>query len=95
MPITWRKIWRDLMRSKVRTTLVVLSIAVGVFVLGAHGMMVDGLGREWRASIPVHITLWGQFGEEAEHVVMRDEAVIDVERLADMTLLWRLASEID
>lgn len=69
MPVTWRKIWRDLMHSKARTTLVVLSIAVGVFVLGvllgAHGMMVDGLEREWRASIPVHITLWGQFDEEA------------------------------
>ncbi len=99
MPVTWRKIWRDLMHSRVRTTLVVLSIAVGVFVLGvllgAYGMMVDGLEREWRASIPVHITLWGQFDEEAEHVALRDEAVVDVERLADTTLLWRLESETD
>jgi putative ABC transport system permease protein len=99
MPITWRKIWRDLMRGKARTALVVLSIAVGVFVLGvllgAHSMMVDGLEREWRASIPVHITLWGQFDEEAEHVVTRDEAVIDAERLVNATLLWRLESETD
>jgi putative ABC transport system permease protein len=99
MPVTWRKIWRDLMRSKVRTTLVVLSISVGVFVLGvllgAYGMMVDGLEREWRASIPVHITLWGQFDEEAEYAVLRDEAVVEVERLADTTLLWRLESETD
>jgi putative ABC transport system permease protein len=97
MPVTWRKIWRDLMRSKARTTLVVLSIAVGVFVLGvllgAYGMMVDGLEREWRASLPVHITLWGKFDEEAERAVLRDEAVADVERLADTTLLWRLESE--
>jgi putative ABC transport system permease protein len=99
MPVTWRKIWRDLMHSRARTALVVLSIAVGVFVLGvllgAHGMMVDGLEREWRASIPVHITLWGRFDEEVEHVVLRDEAVVDVERLADTTLLWRLESEAD
>jgi len=99
MPVTWRKIWRDLMCSKARTTLVVLSIAVGVFVLGvllgAYGMMVDGLEREWRASIPVHITLWGQFDEEAERAALRDEAVVDVERLADTTLLWRLESEAD
>jgi putative ABC transport system permease protein len=97
--VTWRKIWRDLMHNKARTALVVLSIAVGVFVLGvllgAYGMMVDGLEREWRASIPVHITLWGQFDEEAEQAVLRDVAVIDVERLADATLLWRLESEAD
>ncbi|MBN1812469.1 MAG: ABC transporter permease [Anaerolineae bacterium] len=99
MPVTWRKIWRDLMCSKARTTLVVLSIAVGVFVLGvllgAYGMMVDGLEREWQASIPVHVTLWGQFGEEAEHAVLRDGAVVDVERLVDTTLLWRLEFEAD
>jgi putative ABC transport system permease protein len=99
LPVTWRKIWRDLLHSQARTTLVVLSIAVGVFVLGvllgAYGMMVDGLEREWRASIPVHITLWGQFDEEAERAARRDEAVVDVERLADTTLLWRLESETD
>jgi cell division protein FtsX len=32
---TWRKVWRDLAHSKARTLLVVLSIAVSVFALGA------------------------------------------------------------
>jgi putative ABC transport system permease protein len=97
MPMTWRKIWRDLARSPARTALVALSIAVGVFVLGvllgAYAMLVEGLEREWRASIPVHVTLWGQFSEEAERAALRDADVASAERLTDITLRWRPASE--
>jgi putative ABC transport system permease protein len=95
--MTWRKIWRDLARSPARTALVALSIAVGVFVLGvllgAYAMLVEGLEREWRASIPVHVTLWGQFSEEAERAALRDADVASAERLTDITLRWRPASE--
>ncbi|MBN1979554.1 MAG: ABC transporter permease [Anaerolineae bacterium] len=97
MPVTWCKIWRDLMHSKARTTLVVLSTAIGVFVLGvilgAYGMMVDGLERDRLAWVPIHVTLWGQFDQEAEYAVLRDEDVVDVERLVDTVFHWRLAGE--
>jgi putative ABC transport system permease protein len=97
MSVTWRKIWRDLMRSKARTMLVVLSTAIGVFVLGvilgAYGMMVAGLERDRLAWVPIHVTLWGQFDQEAEYAALRDEDVVDVERLVDTTFHWRLAEE--
>jgi putative ABC transport system permease protein len=97
MPVIWRKIWRDLMRSKARTVLVVLSIAIGVFVLGvilgAYGMMTDGLERDRLAWVPIHVTLWGRFNQEAAYVVLRDEDVGDVERLVDTVFHWRLTEE--
>jgi putative ABC transport system permease protein len=34
MSTVWRKVWRDLWGNKVRTILVMLSIAVGVFAVG-------------------------------------------------------------
>lgn len=61
MSVIWRKVWFDLWHNKVRTTLAVLSIAVGVFAIGAIFGMVDqllpGMDRAHRAAQPSHITM--------------------------------------
>ncbi len=46
MSVIWQKIWSDLWGNKVRTLLVVLSIAVGVFAVGAIFGMVEQLLEE-------------------------------------------------
>ena len=41
MGVIWQKVWSDLWSNKVRTMLAVLSIAVGVFAVGAVFGMSD------------------------------------------------------
>jgi putative ABC transport system permease protein len=58
----WRKILRDLNVNKLRTTLVVLSIAVGVFAVGAISGTNEILSREMNSSYlavkPAHATIY-------------------------------------
>ncbi len=62
MSIGFRKIFRDLWRSKGRTALAVLSIFIGVFAVG----MVSGIGDmlpsrmigSYRETTPAHINLF-------------------------------------
>jgi putative ABC transport system permease protein len=59
MSVIWNKVWFDLWNNKVRTILAVLSIAVGVFAIGAIFGMVDqllsGMDRAHQAVVPSHI----------------------------------------
>ena len=61
MSVIWRKVWFDLWHNKARTLLAVLSIAVGVFAIGAIFGMVDqllpGMDRSHQASQPSHISM--------------------------------------
>jgi putative ABC transport system permease protein len=61
MSVIWRKVWFDLWHNKVRTLLAVLSIAVGVFAIGAIFGMVDqllpGMDRAHQAAQPSHVTM--------------------------------------
>jgi putative ABC transport system permease protein len=61
MSVIWNKVWFDLWNNKVRTSLAVLSIAVGVFAIGAIFGMVDqllsGMDRAHQAVVPSHIFL--------------------------------------
>ena len=61
MSVIWRKVWYDLWSNKVRTILAVLSIAAGVFAVGAIFGMVDqllpGMDRAHRAANPSHISI--------------------------------------
>ncbi|HEY5982600.1 MAG TPA: FtsX-like permease family protein [Anaerolineales bacterium] len=62
MGVLWNKIWFDLWRSKTRTLLTVLSIAVGVFAMGAifgmSDMMSSTMDASHRSVIPPHITVY-------------------------------------
>lgn len=61
MSIIWRKVWFDLWNNKVRTLLAVLSIAVGVFAVGAifgmNDQMLTAMDTSHRADMPQHITI--------------------------------------
>ncbi|MEM7035104.1 MAG: FtsX-like permease family protein [Chloroflexota bacterium] len=57
----WRKVIRDLWLNKTRTSLVVFSIAVGVFAVGvivnARIVLANNLTQTYRASNPAHATI--------------------------------------
>jgi putative ABC transport system permease protein len=61
MSVIWRKLWADLWNNKVRTSLVVLSIAVGVFAIGVTFGMIDQMlgvmDASHQAGVPAHITM--------------------------------------
>lgn len=61
MSVIWHKVWADLWKNKTRTTLVVLSIAVGVFAIGVTFGMVDQMlgvmDASHQAGMPAHISL--------------------------------------
>jgi putative ABC transport system permease protein len=62
MSVIWNKVWFDLWHNKVRTLLAVLSIAAGVFAIGAIFGMVDqlitGMDSAHRATVPSHIQMF-------------------------------------
>ncbi|GIK36196.1 MAG: hypothetical protein BroJett011_00290 [Chloroflexota bacterium] len=62
MSVIWYKVWYDLWHNKVRTALAVLSIAAGVFAIGAIFGMVDqllsGMDNAHQAVTPSHIQMY-------------------------------------
>lgn len=62
MSVIWNKVWFDLWHNKVRTALAVLSIAAGVFAIGAIFGMVDqlliGMDKAHQAVTPSHIQMY-------------------------------------
>ncbi len=58
----WRKVTADLWESKTRTILVVASIAVGVFAVGAitsaYVIMSEDIDKSYRDVSPANITIW-------------------------------------
>ena len=62
MDVIWRKIRADLWSNRIRTLLVVLSIAVGVFAVGTTFGIADQLitvmDRTWQQDMPQHITMY-------------------------------------
>ena len=64
MSVIWNKIWSDLWGHKARTLLAVLSIAAGVFALGAIFGMIDqlvpNLNHVHETISPANITMYLQ-----------------------------------
>jgi putative ABC transport system permease protein len=62
MNVLWHKVWYDLWRNKLRTLLVVVSIAVGVFAVGTTFGMVDQMlpvmDAAHQATTPSHVTIY-------------------------------------
>ena len=62
--VRWRKVWRDLGTHKLRSTLVVLSIAVGVFavgtIAGSDALLQVNLREGYLASKPASATIFAQ-----------------------------------
>lgn len=59
MGVIWHKIWFDIWHNKTRTLLTVLSIAAGVFAVGAifgmSDMMLSNMDKSHQAVLPTHI----------------------------------------
>lgn len=62
MKVIWRKVWADLWINKIRTVLVVLSVAVGVFavgmIFGMSDQMITIMDQTWQQDMPQHITMY-------------------------------------
>src|ERR1700690_494063 len=61
MGVIWFKIWFDLWHNKTRTLLAVLSIAAGVFAVGAifgmSDLLITNMDRSHRSVEPPHINI--------------------------------------
>jgi len=100
MSVIWRKVWRDLWHNKLRTVLMVLSTAVGLFALGMVFGMRDAvlawLAEDYRAAAPAHINFWSvPFDEQVVEVIRREPNIADVEGRTSVSVHWKLAGETD
>ena len=100
MSVIWHKVWRDLAHNRVRTALVVLSIAVGVFALGvvfgARGVIDVYLARESEASQAANVTFKGdRLGEQTVEAALREPGVTDAELETVAFIRWRLPQETE
>ena len=100
MSIIWRKVWRDLWDNKLRTLLVIMATAVGIFaigsIFGSSGMMRDQMTRSHVESNAPHITFYtSRFQEETLDVIRREPGVAAAEGEATASFRWRLSGEAD
>ncbi len=98
MRILRRKIWRDLWHNRLRTLLVMLSIAVGIFALG----LVFGVAQQMRAqlsvshqeSVPPHVILYTDLVQLDTIESLRDApGVTDAAGAFETTFHWKLEGE--
>ncbi|MEW5960246.1 MAG: FtsX-like permease family protein [Chloroflexota bacterium] len=96
MGVIWRKVWFDLWHNKVRTALAVLSIAAGVFAIGAVFGMVDqllsGMDQAHQAIAPAHIlmTLRDRIGQDTADRLKNIKGVEDIEVTNEVAVRYKL-----
>lgn len=98
MNVVWRKIWRDLMGNKVRTTLVVLSIAVGVFALGLVFNLRDALQAwmqdDYRLSNASHLLVrMAPFEQYTVRLFQREFENTEIESQVSLSIQWRMGND--
>jgi putative ABC transport system permease protein len=99
MGVIWYKIWFDLWNNKTRTLLAVLSIAAGVFAVGAifgmSDMLLKNVDNSHRAVLPSHIDV--QLGEAVDREIILNlksvPGVEDVEPYNSVSVLYKLRPE--
>ena len=95
MSIGYRKILRDLWRSKGRTLLAVLSITIGVFAVGMVTGMNDflpaNMTRSYRESNPAHLILYlnGTVDDMVVHNLTHVTGVAATEGVIQFSARWR------
>ena len=95
MRIGFRKILRDLWRSKGRTLLAVVSIAVGVFAVGMVSGMSDlmpaRMMSSYRETSPAHVTinLSGSITDDDLARLTRVPGVLDIEGIRNLGARWQ------
>ena len=96
MSVIWSKVWFDLWHNKVRTLLAVLSIAAGVFSVGAmFGMadlMLNGMDKAHQSVTPSHINMYvtTRIGSDVADSIKKIDGVEDVELYNTRTVLYRV-----
>ena len=100
MSIVWRKVWRDLWGNKLRTFLVVLATAVGVFALGLvfgmSGVMRARMTESHRTSHAPHIEMYTSlFDQDVVEATLREPGVVEAEAEVRVPFRWKLEGETD
>ena len=96
MSVIWRKVWFDLWNNKIRTLLAVLSIAAGVFAVGAIFGMADqlltGMDQSHQAVFPSHISMYlsNRIDHDTAIYLKRVAGVDDVEVLNSITVRYKI-----
>ncbi|MBE7550797.1 MAG: ABC transporter permease [Anaerolineales bacterium] len=99
MSVIWNKVWFDLWNNKVRTALAVLSIAIGVFAIGAIFGMVDqllsGMDRAHQAVVPSHffMALSERIDRETADRLEDIPGVEDIEVMNEVAVRYKIHSE--
>ena len=96
----WRKVVRDLWGNKLRTVLVVLSIAVGVFavgmIAGTRETAVAALDASWNSTNPASVTLYTDtFDEELLFTVRHMPGVREADARRQTTVRFQSATYLD
>lgn len=99
MGVIWHKIWFDLWNNKTRTLLAILSIAAGVFAVGAifgmSDMLLSNMDKSHHAVLPTHINVHLDEAIDREIILnLKDvPGVEDVEPYNSVSLLYKLRPE--
>lgn len=96
--IRWRKVVRDLLHNKIRTMLVVLSIAVGVFaigmVAGTYEIISRDLGNSYKAVNPAMATIYSStFKEEFVETIRKMKGVTGAEGRRTLSMRVKVAPD--
>ncbi len=99
MSVIWNKVWSDLWDNKVRTFLAVLSIAAGVFAIGAIFGMVDqlitGMDTAHQATFPSHIQMFltDRIDRNTATRLKKIDGVEDIEVSNQVTVRYKINPE--
>ena len=95
MGVIWTKVWYDIWHSKVRTLLAIVSIASGVFAVGAIFGMADllysGMDGAHQAVTPSHISIYLDQNVDRDTILAlrKVPGVEDVEPSNDITVRYK------
>jgi putative ABC transport system permease protein len=101
MGVIWHKIWFDLWNNKTRTLLAVLSIAAGVFAVGAifgmSDMLITNMDKSHHAVLPTHINVYLDEAIDREIILNLKEVpgVDDVEPFNSVSVVYKLRPQDD
>jgi len=101
MGVIWYKIWFDLWNNKTRTVLAILSIAAGVFAVGAifgmSDMLIANMDKSHHAVLPNHINVQLEQAVDREIILnLKDvPGVEDVEPYNSVSVQYKLRPEGD
>src|SRR5512136_1351439 len=98
MSVVWKKAWRDLRDNRVRTVLVVLSIAVGVFALGlvfnmraaVQAWMLEDYGAANASHLLVQMI---PFQYDVVKLFQREFPSAEIESEVSLPVQWRMEGE--